>query len=228
MSAPVRDRVGELLGRPGAGLLLDLDGTLVDSEPMQRAAFRTYFARRGWDVPERVIRRFMGRRGADAFAALDGPWRGEDPVRLTAEVLACLDPAAHPPVPVPGAAEAVLGWRRRGVPVAVVTSALRPWAAQALRLLGAQDAGVVLVTSEESPAGKPDPGPYRLGAERLGVAPAGCVAVEDAAPGVVSARAAGVGLVLGVATTLDDADLREAGADAVVTDLTPIAPREEP
>ncbi|WP_454086336.1 HAD hydrolase-like protein [Georgenia sp. Marseille-Q6866] len=72
----LRVRAGELLRRPGAAVLLDLDGTLVDSEPMQRAAFAAYFASRGWEVSEAVVRQFMGRRGRESFAAIAGPWAG--------------------------------------------------------------------------------------------------------------------------------------------------------
>ncbi|WP_331227366.1 HAD family hydrolase [Georgenia sunbinii] len=220
----LRRRLHETLSAPGAGLLLDLDGTLLDSEPMQRAAFRSYFVARGWDVPDDVVRQFMGRRGHESFAAVDGPWRGEDPVALTDAVLALVDPVAHPPRPVPGAGEAIAGWRERGLPVSLVTSAMRSWATEALVLLGVAGAGVGLVTAEDTPVGKPAAAPFLLGARRLGVEPAACVAAEDSLAGLASARAAGVGLVLGVTTSLGLDALAQAGADAVVPDLRPLVP----
>lgn len=224
MGLSLRDRLHGALEAPGAGLLLDLDGTLVDSEPMQRAAFRAYFHQRGWDVADDVVHQFMGRRGYESFAAVDGPWRGEDPVALTEAVLALLDPVTHPPQPVPGAGRAILGWRRRGLPVSLVTSAMRPWALEALALLGAADVGVQLVTAEDTPVGKPSAAPFRLGAQRLAVAVEACVAVEDSRAGLAAARAAGVGLVLGVTTSLGQDALSQAGADAVVADLEILVP----
>ncbi|WP_127130609.1 HAD family phosphatase [Georgenia sp. SYP-B2076] len=221
---PLAARVGAVLRAPGAGLLLDLDGTLVDSEPTHRAAFRRYFGRRGWQVPDETIRLFAGRRGTEVFAELDGPWAGEDPAALTDAVLASLDVAAHPPTPVPGAAAAVAGWRAAGVPVAVVTSATRAWAGAALALLGVADLGVALVTAELTPVGKPDPGPYRRGAEVLGVAADRCVAAEDTPAGIASAVGAGVGLVLGVTTSHGADALRAAGAHEAVGDLTALVP----
>ncbi|PYG00234.1 sugar-phosphatase [Georgenia satyanarayanai] len=220
----LRVRAGEFLSRPGAAVLLDLDGTLVDSEPMQRAAFAAYFASRGWDVPETVVRQFMGRRGRESFAAIQGPWAGEDPVALTDAVIALTDPLTHPPVAVPGAAEAIRAWRERGLPVSLVTSAFRTWAEEALELLGVVGLGVRLVTAEDTPVGKPAPAPFLLGAERLGVDPADCLAAEDSVAGLASARAAGVGLAIGVTTSLDADTLTGAGADAVVPDLTALAP----
>lgn len=223
-SEDLRLRVGAFLRRPGAAVLLDLDGTLVDSEPMQRAAFAAYFASRGWEVPDDVVRQFMGRRGYESFASIDGPWRGEDPVALTEAVIEHVDPVRTPPTAVPGAAEAIRGWREQDVPVSLVTSAFRPWAEQALELLGVADLGVRLVTAEDTPVGKPAPDPFLRGAERLGAAPGECLAAEDSLAGLASARGAGVGLVVGVTTSLAAHALSGAGADAVTADLTALAP----
>ncbi|MCK6210597.1 HAD family phosphatase [Georgenia sp. EYE_87] len=220
----LRGRVDAMLRAPGSGLLLDLDGTLVDSEPTHRAAFATYFARRGWDVPADMLHLFAGRRGAEVFAAVEGPWTGEDPMTLAHEVIACLDVVAHPPAPVPGAAETISGWHAAGVPLAVVTSATNAWATAALELLGVADLGVALVTAELVDVGKPDPAPYRLGAEVLGVATAACVAAEDTPAGLSAALGAGVGLVLGVTTSHDAHVLRAAGAHDAVADLTALVP----
>ncbi|WP_193312900.1 HAD family hydrolase [Georgenia subflava] len=227
MSGPgaLTARLDAALRAPGAALLLDLDGTLVDSEPTHRAAFQTYFARRGWDVTDQMLHAFAGRRGAEVFASVEGPWTGEDPMTLAHEVIACLDVGRYPAAPVPGAAESVAGWRGAGVPVAVVTSATEAWATAALELLGVADLGVALVTAELVEVGKPDPAPYRLGAEVLGVDAAACVAAEDTPAGLAAARGAGVGLVLGVSTSHDDETLRRAGAHAVVPDLTELVPR---
>ena len=52
----IADHVAARLERPGAGLLLDLDGTLLDSEPVHRGAFRDYFAGRGWQVEDQMSR----------------------------------------------------------------------------------------------------------------------------------------------------------------------------
>ena len=111
---------------------------------------------------------------------------------------------------------------RAGLPTAVVTSARRTWTAGVLEALGAPD-GLRLVTAEDTVRGKPDPEPYRRGAEALGLPPAGLVAFEDAPAGVSSARAAGVGLVVGVTTSLGAQALLAAGADACVADLNVLA-----
>ncbi len=61
-----------LLSSPGAGLLLDLDGTLLDSESVHRGAYHQYFAGRGWHVDDQVLAAFSGRRAAEVFSTLPG------------------------------------------------------------------------------------------------------------------------------------------------------------
>lgn len=211
------------LALPGAGLLLDLDGTLVDSEPVHRRAFREYFAGRGWHVEDQVIREFSGRRGPEVFATLDGPWRGEDPVALTEGVLAALERTTSRPTPVAGAARLLAACARAALPVAVVTSARRSWVSVALDLLGVGDAGIMMVTAEDCGHGKPDPEPFRRGADLLGLLPGDLVAAEDAPAGIASARGAGVGYVIGMTTSSPAPVLLAAGAHATAPDLVELA-----
>jgi sugar-phosphatase len=211
------------LGRPGAGLLLDLDGTLVDSEPVHQQAFRLFFADRDWDVPDDVVRQFAGRRAAEVFPSLDGPWRGEDPRALTAGVMAATRRTTVEPVPVPGAAELLLACERVGLPVAIVTSARRDWVAEVVRMLGGEPGAVAMVTAEECEHGKPDPEPYRRGAERLGLVPAHLVAAEDTPAGIASALGAGVGRVVALTTSQPADRLLGAGAHETAADLRALA-----
>lgn len=205
------------------GLLLDLDGTLLDSEPLHRAAFRDYFAARGWCVEEAVIAQFAGRRAQEVFPVVAGPWSGEDPEVLTAGVLRQLAGSTLRPTPVRGAVRLLAACARAGLPVAVVTSARRGWATAALDLLGAAPRAVPLVTAEDCGRGKPDPEPFRRGAALLGLAPGDLLAAEDSPAGIASGRAAGVGHVLGVTTTQAAAALRAAGAHETAPDLSALA-----
>lgn len=213
------------LSAPGAGLLLDLDGTLALSEPMHRRAYRRYFASRGWSVDDALLGAFAGRRAHEVFPVLDGPWRGEDPHALTSEVLAVLArmvAEGERPVEVPGAGRVLSAAVRAGLPAAVVTSARRDWADGVLAGLGAP-ADLPWVTAEDCTRGKPDPEPYRRGAAAIGLAARRLVAVEDAPAGIASAVAAGVGLVVGVTTSMEADVLRQAGAHGCVADLGTLA-----
>ena len=204
--------------RPAA-LLLDLDGTLVDSEPIHRAGYRAFFEHRGWDVPDLSL--FTGRRAEDVFATEPGPWAGHDPVRLHAAVLPFVPPDAA--VAVPGARELLRAAAEQGVPVAIVTSAGPAWVERSLtESLGLPGGVDVVVTSEDVTHGKPDPSGYALACERLGVDPAGTVAVEDSPAGVRAALGAGVRRVVAVRTTHAADLLVAAGAAEVHADLRPL------
>jgi sugar-phosphatase len=210
-------------GRPAA-VLLDLDGTLIDSEPMHRAAYQSFFETRGWEVDADTYTHFVGRRGSDVFASLPGPWASEDPDALVAEVLAHLEQTDIPPVPVEGAAEFIQAWHSRNVPLALVTSATRAWAEYAVEeLLGVRDCFTALVTSEDVVEGKPHPASYQAGCLAVHAEPAHAVAIEDSVAGVTAAVAAGVGRVVALTTTTDGQPLRAAGAHHVAATLTELS-----
>ncbi|MDT0186504.1 HAD family phosphatase [Microbacterium sp. ARD31] len=203
-----------------SAFLLDLDGTLVDSEPIHRRGYEAYFAHRGWDVPDLTI--FTGRRAEDVFATEPGPWSGLDPATVLAEVLRHVpDEAAEA---VPGARDLIQSAAAAGVRLAIVTSAGPAWVERSLvESLGLSLTSVdVVVTARDVVDGKPHPAGFALACERLGVDPALAVAAEDSPAGVRAALGAGVRRVHGVATTHDADRLREAGAVDVHDDLRPL------
>lgn len=206
-------------GAPVSALLLDLDGTLVNSEPLHREGYRGYFAARGWDVPDLSV--FTGRRALDVFATEPGPWSGLDPRAVLEEVLAHVPD--EDPEPVAGARELILAARSSRTPVAIVTSAGPAWVE---RSLGSLRLGVdsvdLVVTALDVSAGKPDPEGFALACERLSADPAAAVAAEDSPAGVRAARAAGVRRVLGIATTHGPDELLAAGATEVHDDARPL------
>lgn len=202
-----------------SALLLDLDGTLVNSEPLHREGYRIYFAAKGWDVPDLTI--FTGRRALDVLETEPGPWTGLDPRTVLEEILRHVPD--EDPDPVAGARELVLGARASGTPVAIVTSAGPGWVERSLGSLGLDvDSVDLVVTALDVSAGKPDPEGFALACARLGVDPAGAVAAEDSPAGIRAAVAAGVRRVHGIATTHDAAELRDAGAVAVHDDARPL------
>ncbi len=205
-----------LSGVSVSALLLDLDGTLVNSEPLHREGYRSFFAAKGWDVPDLGI--FSGRRALDGFATEGGPWSGLDPQVVLDEVLTHVPD--EDPEPVRGARELILAARSSGTPTAIVTSAGPPWVERSLSALGlGLDSIDLVVTALDVVAGKPDPEGFALAWERLSADPANAVAAEDSPAGIRAARAAGVRHVVGIATTHDSAALLAAGATEVHDDL---------
>lgn len=205
-----------------SALLLDLDGTLVDSEPIHRRGYRAFFAHKGWEVPDLSV--FTGRRAEDVFATEPGPWAGLDPAAVLAEVLPHVPDEAA--VAVPGARQLIEAARAAGVPVAIVTSAGPAWVERSLveSLSLRRDSVDVVVSARDVVDGKPDPAGFALACERLGADPAQALAAEDSPAGVRAALGAGVRRVHGIATTHERDLLLDAGAVEVHDDLRAMLP----
>jgi HAD superfamily hydrolase (TIGR01509 family) len=175
-----------------AAVLFDLDGILVDSEPVWYVVEGGLVERLGGSWSRAHQARCIGGT-VDAtcryIVELTGTSLSVDEVR--AEVMAGMVAHYTTELPViPAAVALVDAVRARGVPTALVSSSYRVLVDAALVKLGA-DRFDTTVAGDEVTHGKPHPEPYLLACERLGVDPAGCVVVEDAANGVQSAVAAG-------------------------------------
>ncbi|HEY5784268.1 MAG TPA: HAD-IA family hydrolase [Microlunatus sp.] len=188
-----------------AALLLDLDGTLLDSTAAVEAAWLRLAARRG--VAEAVVRPLM--HGVPARQVLGeilpevvGPEREE----LAEEVLADMARADAPVSWLPGARELVDALDGR--PWAVVTSGNRLLATSSMRKAG-MTRPPVMITSDDVTVGKPDPEPYLRAAALLGVDAADCLVIEDAPAGIAAGRAAGA-TVLAVEHTYPATELAAA------------------
>lgn len=172
-------------------VLWDMDGTLVDTEPYWMDAEGTLVAEHGGRWTEDDAEQMIGLALDRAARVLIG--RGVDlpseviEQRLVAHVAAA---ARRRVVWQPGALELLADLRAAGVRSALVTMSYRELA-DAVVAQGPDGAFEVLVTGDEVTHGKPDPEPYLLAAERLGVDITRCVAIEDSPPGIASALASG-------------------------------------
>lgn len=201
-----------VFAEPFAGVLLDLDGTLVDSIAAVERNWSTWSEEYG--VDPRRLRTFHGVTARGVIAQLLPEDRHDEAYERILE----LEVNDVDGIEVlPGAAELLTRLDAAGVPTAIVTSGGRPLAEARLRATGLPHPPVV-VTADDVTRGKPHPDPWLLGAERLRVDPADCLVVEDAPAGLTAARAAGCRALVAVATTMGPAEL--GGADLVVTDLT--------
>jgi sugar-phosphatase len=191
-------------------ILFDLDGVLVDSQRAVELVWREWGRLRNRD-PEPFIAMAHGRRTSETLRMvapdLDAQTEAAVLDRMEEECTEGL-------IPGRGAIDLV-----RGIPLGrwgVVTSGHRHVATLRLTSVGIP-IPPVLITGDQVSRGKPDPEPYRQGVKMMGCAPSECVVVEDAPPGIVSARDAGV-RVIALRTTYGSDAL--SSADVVVDDLT--------
>jgi sugar-phosphatase len=174
-------------------LLLDMDGTLVDSDAVVERVWSAWAAEHGLVVAE-VLRVTHGRQPHASLALLlpDRPVEQNlaDERRFLAQELADLEGV----VAMPGAAALLAALRELGVPHALVTSASAPLARARMAAAGLPLPPAV-VSAERVRASKPEPEGFVTAARELGSAPADCVVFEDAPAGIAAGVAAGMRVV---------------------------------
>ncbi|WP_299789406.1 HAD family phosphatase [uncultured Marivita sp.] len=200
-------------------LLFDLDGTMLNSDPIHEAVFTELWTDRGLPMPDGFyIEQVHGRLNVDVFAEYlpDEP----DPQALSEWKEAQFRDRLPSPYPATPGLETFLdhaqslGWK-----MAVVTNAMRLNAEAMLRAIGLRDRFDVIVIGEECDHGKPHPLPYLTAMELLGEPASACVAFEDSPSGMRAAAASGA-YCIGVRSALTDAKLCAVGADTSIQDFT--------
>lgn len=184
-------------GLPGAvpfrAAIFDLDGTLVDSEPAWEKAKRIVSARYGVAPTQAQIDATVG-RSLDVFLAdVFGVTEPDPMLALRNEIFDEAD--LHLPAmrsAVPGATDFLRRLSKAGLRIAICSSSGRRHIEAAVDMLGIGDEVELMVSAAELARGKPDPLPYQVSLERLGLGPAEALAFEDAVPGAQSAKGAGL------------------------------------
>jgi HAD superfamily hydrolase (TIGR01509 family) len=177
---------------PLDALLIDFDGTIVDTESTVLAAWRAEYAAHGLVLDERVWRSTVG-GVTDRYAVLaELVGDGFDRARVRASVRGREGALVGDLPPRPGVRECIERAVADGLRLAVVSSSPLSWVRGHLERLGLLGAFEVVVTRESAPRAKPAPDLYLEALARLAVAPHRAFVVEDAANGVAAARAAGL------------------------------------
>lgn len=181
---------------PVEAVVFDLDGVLIDSEPIWDEVRRTFTEEHGGRWRADSQRRMMGMSTAEWSAYL----HDELGVQTAPEAIATdvVDEVAarlseHLPL-LDGAVEAVQRLKVRW-PLGLASSAARPVIEVALDRAGLTSSFAVVISTEEVARGKPAPDVYLEAARRLGVEPERCAAVEDSSNGLRAAAAAGMRVI---------------------------------
>jgi len=207
----------ELAAGRSRAVIFDLDGVLVDSEPLHVEAWKVLFARQGITVSEEEYRHGIGmldadwirylfeRRGQEADPAWwQGAKRGVFQEILSRNVR-----------PFPGVA-ALVRRLHREFPLAVASNSWRQNIETVLRAMHLRECFDVLTGLDDVTHHKPHPEAYLVTAAGLGLSPAACTVIEDSPLGLQAARAAGMRCIA-VTHTLPGERL--AGADLIVGSL---------
>lgn len=177
-------------------VVFDLDGVIIDSEEVWEEVRRGYVAEFGReflpDSQDRMMGMSTGEWSRHLAEEVGVP---RSPEQVAADVLGRMAERYRSDLPlIPGSVEAV---RRIGerFTLALASSSARILIDQVLATAGLTDAFQVTLSTEEVPRGKPYPDVYLTAAEKLGLSPAACAAVEDSSNGLRSAGRAGLAVI---------------------------------
>ena len=208
-------RFEDLLPRLNA-IILDMDGVVIDSEPLHERAQEHIFAKHGLDVPPSEYANFKGRTEHDVFSyILD---RYGAPHHDLQSLVAAKHEAYHLLLtrvePVVGVMDFIQAFRPH-YRFALTTSAAATSQRIVFDQLDLDDCFEVVVTSADVSHSKPHPDPYLITTSRLGIDPGTALVVEDSRLGVQSALAAGC-VTVGLTGTFSRTELEEESPHLVV------------
>jgi HAD superfamily hydrolase (TIGR01509 family) len=176
-------------------VIFDMDGLLLDSEPLYRMTWKAAAADLGFPIDDVLYERFVGRGNVEAEKILREHFGDSFPLaefharwnRDFADRVSTIKPK-------PGAIELLAVLEKDGVPKALATSSPRVLALRCLGDLASRFAA--LAFGDEVSHSKPAPDLFLLAAQRLGIPAADCLVLEDSEAGVRAARAAGMEVIL--------------------------------
>jgi HAD superfamily hydrolase (TIGR01509 family) len=180
-------------------VLFDMDGTLVDREPLAAHALVDACEAAGWVLDDEDVGKLLGRAWQDVYRELDVSARtGWSEARFIDSVISSADAlvdAGYPIPPLTGAGDLVRALADREIPLGLVTGSTRREVEATMGPLDLLPCFTVVVAAEDYREGKPAPDCYRSALRALDATAARSVAVEDSWAGVAAGRAAGLRVV---------------------------------
>jgi beta-phosphoglucomutase len=208
------------------GLIFDMDGVLVDSEPLHKRAKELAFAEVGIFLAEDVYDSYKGRPDRTMMPEVLSLYgRGSEAERVMQCKKDFYEQIEQELQAIPGAAEFVR-WAATHFQLALATSATPRNRAAALRMLGIEDCFQSIVDTARFQCPKPDPEIFQVAMRDLELRREQCWVIEDSIAGVGAGKAAGA-FTVGITTTFDRDALSSAGAELVVDSFPELQNRLE-
>lgn len=209
------------------GVIFDMDGLLIDTEPIWRRSEIEVFGDLGLYLTEEQCMQLMGVRIAEIVDLWYDrhPWTGPTPAQVTETIVQrVIDHVKTEGEPQPGVRQALETVRSAQIPIAIASSSSEEMIAAVIDRLQIREYISVICSADHEPEGKPHPAVYLRAAQRLGIDPTYCLALEDSPNGVLSAKAAGMMCIAVPDPYLAD-DPRMQQADLRLQSLEAFTPR---
>ena len=200
-------------------ILFDLDGTLADTDSIHFAVWQDILLRFDLEIDRAFYRqRISGRTNSKIIKDILPQLTLEDAWKLATEKEETYRRLANSLLPTPGLDRLIELTDEASIKRAIVTNAPEDNAVYMLKILRLTQTFPVVIMAKDAPPGKPDPAPYQMALDRLGVKSNKAIAFEDSAAGIRSAVGAGI-YTVGITSSHLAKDLLDAGANMVVEDF---------
>ncbi len=203
-------------------IIFDMDGVIVDSEPIQARAIMQVCREFGMEVSESECDDFRGRKMEDIFLYASKKHEVEElsiKEMVERKIEIYLQYALQEVVLVPGICDFLEKLKSsQKYQLALTTSGRMVQQEKILAKYGLENFFEIMVTSDDVKNGKPHPEPYTVTVQRLKADPKTCLVIEDSDNGIISAKAAGC-QTCGITTTFTKERLDSVGADMVIADF---------
>ncbi len=203
-----------------AAILFDLDGTIVNTDPIHYLAWQQMLLSSNIEIDETFYKaRISGRLNPEIVKDILPQLSLAAGQQFADEKEALFREMARELKPLSGFAKLIAWTDAHQLKRALVTNAPRLNAEFMVEVLGIKAAFHTIVLGDDCLAGKPDPAPYQVALEKLGIKAEAAIALEDSPSGIRSAIAAKI-RTIGITSTHDPQILREIGAFMVIPDFT--------
>lgn len=202
-------------------VIFDLDGVIIDSEPLHERATRKAGAEHGIDVSDAVFDEFRGQTD-EAIAAHLAQQADIDPASFLAAKHAAYEALLDELTLMPQVLDFIDALDERGLPLALVTSGAPHDQQRVFEQFGLTPYFQVVITAADVTQAKPHPEPYQQAVQQLAMDAGACLVVEDSTHGVVAARRAGC-TVVGFCSSFSASALENAGAHLTVEQYEELA-----
>lgn len=203
-----------------AAILFDLDGTIVNSDPIHYQAWQQMLWKHGIEMDETFYKsRISGRLNPEITLDILPHLSTAEGLKFAEQKEALFRQLASNLCPIAGFSELIEWTKTHQLKRVLVTNAPRLNAEFMLEVLGIKETFHQIVLADDCIAGKPDPAPYQVALQKLGIKPEEAIALEDSPSGIRAAVGAGI-RTIGIASTHDPEGLQAVGAFLIIPDFT--------